>query len=72
MSLFVNLDIDRRKCLGLKECGKCLGVCPVSIFEPDGDMPQTVEANLDECTLCDLCFKACAPEAIKVHKLYEH
>ncbi len=71
MSLFVNLEIDRQNCLGLRECGKCLKVCPVSIFGEDGDYPQTIEANQDECTLCELCLEACGPRVITVRKLYE-
>ena len=71
MSLFVNLEIDRQNCLGLKECGKCLKVCPVSIFGKDGEFPQAMEANQDECTLCGLCLEACLPGAIQVRKLYE-
>jgi ferredoxin len=71
MSLFVNLEIDRESCLGLKECGKCLKVCPVGIFGEDGEYPQAIEANQDECTLCELCLEACRPGAIKVRKLYE-
>lgn len=71
MSLFVNLEIDPQKCLGIKQCGKCLGVCPVNIFGQEGDRPAAIEANLDECTLCDLCLDVCEPGAIKVRKLYE-
>ena len=71
MSLFVNLEIDRQNCLGLKECGKCLKECPVSIFGKDGEFPQAIEANQDECTLCGLCLEACLPGAIQVRKLYE-
>ena len=72
MSLFVNLEIDRQNCLGLKECGKCLKVCPVSIFGKDGEFPQAMEANEDECTLCGLCLEACGPGVITVRKLYEN
>ena len=71
MSLFVNLEIDRQNCLGLKECGKCLKVCPVGIFGEDGEYPKAIEANQDECTLCGLCLEVCGPEAIQVQRLYE-
>lgn len=71
MSLFVNLEIERQKCLGLKECGKCLKVCPVGIFGEAGEYPRTIEDNQDECTLCDLCLAACEPGAIEVRKQYE-
>lgn len=71
MSLFVNLEISTNRCLGIKECGKCLAVCPVSIFGQDGDHPIVIDDNQDECTLCDLCLDACQPAAIKLIKLYE-
>jgi len=71
MSLFVNLEIDRQNCLGLKECGKCLNVCPVGIFSEDVEYPKAIEANQDECTLCGLCLEVCRPGAIEVQKLYE-
>ena len=71
MSLFIKLEIDQEKCLGLAKCGKCVKVCPVQIFSEDGDRPMTVEDNEDECTLCDLCIANCDPAAITVLKRYE-
>jgi NAD-dependent dihydropyrimidine dehydrogenase PreA subunit len=71
MGLFIKLEIDQGRCLGLAECGKCLGVCPVKIFEENGDEPQSLEANEDECTLCGLCLDVCQPDAITVVKLYD-
>ena len=45
-------------------------VCPVDIFALEGGRLETVESNLDECTLCDLCIEA-AGDAVRVVKLYE-
>jgi NAD-dependent dihydropyrimidine dehydrogenase PreA subunit len=44
----------------------------VKIFAPgrEENTVTTVEENLDECTLCDLCMQAC-PDGVKVVKLYE-
>ncbi|HWP67527.1 MAG TPA: hypothetical protein VNO26_16640 [Candidatus Limnocylindria bacterium] len=51
---------------------KLVEVCPVNIFALDGAGRATiVEANLDECTLCDLCVKAAPPGSVTVVKLYE-
>jgi NAD-dependent dihydropyrimidine dehydrogenase PreA subunit len=48
-------------------------VCPVDIFAAGagGDnVLQIVEANLDECVLCELCINAAPPGTVTVHKLY--
>jgi NAD-dependent dihydropyrimidine dehydrogenase PreA subunit len=45
--------------------------CPVDIFEASDAGVSIVEANLDECTLCDLCLQAAPPGAVQVVKLYE-
>jgi len=41
-----------------------------NIFSSNGDYPKAVEANEDECTLCDLCLQGCEVDAIAIHKLY--
>ena len=71
MSEFIELDIDFDRCRGIEDCGECVRVCPVNIFSSNGDYPKTVEANEDECTLCDLCLQACEVNAIRIRKLYE-
>jgi ferredoxin len=71
MALFIDLEIDKGKCLGLQKCGKCVAVCPVKIFTPEANLPGTDDENLDECTLCGLCLQKCEPDALKVLKLYE-
>ena len=51
---------------------KLVEVCPVNIFKQaaSGTL-EIVEANLDECTLCDLCIKAAPEGTVQVVKLYE-
>ena len=71
MSEFIRVEIDMDKCGGVKACGQCVSVCPVNIFKAQEDEPVVVDDNQDECTLCELCLKACKPEAIVVLKLYE-
>ena len=46
-------------------------VCPVSIFEATDTGVRIVEANLDECTLCDLCLEAAPKGKIEIKKLYD-
>ncbi|MEW6270517.1 MAG: ferredoxin family protein [Thermodesulfobacteriota bacterium] len=73
MAMFIRVDVDQsvvEKTPGL--AAKLVEVCPVNIFAPgakEGTV-TTVEDNLDECTLCELCMQAC-PDGVKVVKLYE-
>ncbi|MBU1276626.1 MAG: 4Fe-4S binding protein [Proteobacteria bacterium] len=70
MGYFVEVEISPDKCAGLQECGACVKVCPVNIFEKRGGMPGVVATNEDECILCDLCLDECAPGAITIGKKY--
>jgi ferredoxin len=70
-SEFIRVDVDLNTCAGLVTCGGCVRVCPVGIFQRNGDRPAVVDANQDECILCELCLQACTPRAIAIHKLYE-
>ncbi len=73
MAMFIRVDVDNgvvRKTAGLAK--KIIEVCPVKIFAAGAqdNTVATVEDNLDECTLCDLCTQA-SPDGVKVIKLYE-
>ncbi|MGE3960165.1 MAG: hypothetical protein AB7F65_00620 [Dehalococcoidia bacterium] len=68
MAMFIRVDIDESVNQDEALCKRLVEVCPVDIFQYDGKI-GTVEANLDECTLCDLCMIE-APERVKVVKLY--
>jgi NAD-dependent dihydropyrimidine dehydrogenase PreA subunit len=70
-SEFILVDINMTVCVGISQCGGCVRVCPVSIFQKNGDAPAVVEKNLDECILCELCLQACKPNAIGIRKLYD-
>ncbi len=71
MGIFINLEIDPERCVGISSCGKCLKICPVQIFGTGDRYPVLLAENEDECTLCDLCIDACDPRAITVKKRYE-
>ena len=71
MGLFINLEIDVERCVGISSCGKCLEVCPVKILGNGAEHPVSIAENEDECTLCDLCLVVCEPDAIRICKLYE-
>ncbi len=71
MAMFIRIDVDANtveKTPGLAE--KLVEVCPVKIFKlgASPNAVEVVEANVDECTLCDLCMQA--TDAVKVVKLY--
>lgn len=49
---------------------KLTDVCPVDIFAVGDRGVKIVEANLDECVLCQLCINAAPAGTVTVHKLY--
>jgi len=69
--MFIRVDIDASVQQDAELAKRLVEVCPVDIFErAEGGGVQTVPANLDECTLCDLCIQAAGPERVQVVKLY--
>ncbi len=71
-SMFIRVEVDQEVNQDAALVKKLVDVCPVDIFaqNPDGSV-RIVEANLDECTLCDLCIEAAPGGKVKVIKLYE-
>ena len=70
-AMFIRVDIDDSVQQDPAVCKQLVEVCPVDIFEvDDSGQVSTVEDNLDECTLCDLCIDATQPGQIDVVKLY--
>ena len=70
MAMFIRVDSDDAVQADADLCKKLADVCPVDIFAvDDSGRVDTVEENLDECTLCDLCIGA-AGERVRVVKLY--
>ena len=73
MAMFIRVDFENdviQKTPGLAK--KIVEVCPVNIYKlgKSDNTVETIEDNLDECTLCDLCMQA-SPDGVKVVKLYE-
>lgn len=68
---FIDVQVDPSVAKDPALAKKLTDVCAVDIFDqnPDGTL-KLVEANLDECVLCDLCLEV-APGKVKVVKLYE-
>ena len=70
MAMFIRVDIDASVHGDASLRARLAEVCPVDIFADGGERLETVEANLDECTLCGLCVEA-AGDLVRVVKLYE-
>ena len=68
--MFIDVKVDRAAAADAALARKLAEVCPVGIFDAKADRVTVVEANLDECVLCDLCLEV-APGKVKVVKLYE-
>ncbi len=69
-AMLIRVDIADSLQQDAELCRRVAEVCPVDIFTvADGGRLETVEDNLDECTLCDLCIDA-APGQVEVVKLY--
>ncbi len=69
-AMFIRVDIADSLQANTDLCRQVAEVCPVDIFTvTDTGSLETVEDNLDECTLCDLCIDA-APGQVEVVKLY--
>ena len=61
MSFIATVDED--KCVG---CEECVDVCPVEVFEMQGD--KSFPVNTDECLGCESCIEVCEENAITVEE----
>jgi ferredoxin-like protein FixX len=69
MAMFINIEISDSVQKNIELRNSLVEICPVDIFVLDDDRLTTIDDNLDECTLCDLCTEA-AGDAVQVVKLY--
>jgi len=56
--------INHEKCTG---DGECVKVCPVSVFEVQGE--KAVVVKEEECVGCESCVEACPSSAITVTEI---
>ena len=69
-AMFIRVDIEDAVQGDVDLCKQLVEVCPVDIFAlEDSGRVATVEDNLDECPLCDLCLGA-AGDRGRVVRLY--
>ncbi len=70
-ALFINVEVDAAAAADPAIAAKLTEVCPVDIFAcNEGGTLRIVDANLDECVLCQLCINASPAGTVKVVKLY--
>ena len=69
--LFIDVKVDEAVAKDPELVAQLEEVCPVDIFDGSGGSLEIVEANLDECVLCDLCLDVGPKGAVRVIKLYE-
>lgn len=71
MALFIEVEVDAKVARDSELAKKLVEVCPVNIFRlANGSGLEIVDANLDECVLCELCLNAAPPGTVRVKKLY--
>jgi NAD-dependent dihydropyrimidine dehydrogenase PreA subunit len=70
-ALFIDVRVADDVAKDAELARKLEEVCPVGIFEASDAGVHIVEANLDECTLCDLCLEAAPKGTVQVIKRYE-
>jgi NAD-dependent dihydropyrimidine dehydrogenase PreA subunit len=69
--VFIQVEVDDSIRDDAELAAKLEEVCPVDIYADDGGRVAVVEANLDECILCNLCVEAAPPGGVVVMKLYD-
>ncbi len=69
--LFIDVQVADDVAVDTALARKLEEACPVDIFQASDAGVRIVEANLDECTLCDLCLQAAPEGKLRVVKLYD-
>jgi NAD-dependent dihydropyrimidine dehydrogenase PreA subunit len=68
--VFIDVEVSPEVSADAALAAKLTEVCPVDIFAVADGRLQIVEANLDECVLCELCINAAPQGSVVVTKLY--
>lgn len=69
--VFIDVEVEDSVAGDAALAAKLEEVCPVDIYKDAGGRVEVVEANLDECVLCNLCVDAAPAGSVRVIKLYE-
>jgi len=70
-AVFIELEVDESIANDADLAAKLEEVCPVDIYRATAAGVEIVQAQLDECVLCELCINAAPPGSVKVLKLYD-
>jgi len=69
--MFIDVEIDESIRADAEVAKKLEQACPVDIYAERDGRVEVIEANLDECVLCELCIHASPPGTVRVLKLYD-
>jgi NAD-dependent dihydropyrimidine dehydrogenase PreA subunit len=69
--IFINVEVDPQARDDAELAKRLEEACPVDIFAASQSGVEVIDANLDECILCELCVKTAPPGAVRVVKLYD-
>jgi NAD-dependent dihydropyrimidine dehydrogenase PreA subunit len=69
--IFIRVEVDESVRGDAELARKLEEACPVDIFAAGEAGVEIVDANLDECVLCELCLDAAPPRTVRVVKRYD-
>ncbi len=67
---FIDVELDESVRGDAELARRLEEACPVDIYKDAGGRVEVVEANLDECILCEMCVRTAPPGTVRVKKLY--
>jgi NAD-dependent dihydropyrimidine dehydrogenase PreA subunit len=70
-AIFIGVEVDDEVAGDAAVAAKLAETCPVDIYADAGGRVEIVDANLDECILCDMCVAVSPPGTVAVHRLYD-
>jgi NAD-dependent dihydropyrimidine dehydrogenase PreA subunit len=70
-AIFIGVEVDDGVAGDPAVAAKLAETCPVDIYADAGGRVEIVDANLDECILCDMCVAVSPPGTVAVHRLYD-
>lgn len=69
--LFIDVQVSDEVARDAEIAKKLEESCSVDIFKASDKGVEIVEANLDECVLCDLCLAVAPKGSVTIVKLYD-